>query len=292
MKVKVSKGPGGYLLLAPAVILVLVVIIYPTVYAVYLSFFFHKLIRLEERTFVGLANYLELATNPEFWGSIQNGLVFTFASVAGQIGIGLALAILLNYKRLIFKTLVRGLVILPWVMPIVATALVWRWMLNDMFGIVNRLLMDLQIRQVPVPWLADRRLAMASLIAANIWRGVPLAFVMILAALQGIPNELYEVAQIDGASPMKAFLHITLPLLKPVIFIIAILRTIWNFNFFDLPWVMTQGGPAGTTTTPPVFAYLSTFTGYNLGLGATIAVCMFSLLLILTSLYFMVWRPK
>lgn len=290
MKIRVSKELGGYLLLAPAIITVLVVIIYPAVYAVYLSLFFHKLIQLEERTFVGLANYVRLATDLEFWRSVQNGFIFTFASVAGQVGIGLALAILLNYKRLAFKTLARGLLILPWIMPIVAVALVWRWMLNDMFGIVNRLLMALQIIQAPVPWLADKKLAMVSLIIANIWRGIPLAFIMVLAALQGIPSELYEVAQIDGASRIRSFLYITLPLLKPVIFIIIILRTIWNFNFFGLPWIMTRGGPAGATATPPVFAYLTTFTGYNLGWGATITIYMFSLLLMLTSLYFILWR--
>jgi ABC-type sugar transport system permease subunit len=280
-----SQEIEGYLLLAPAILIVLFIIIYPTVYSVYLSTYFHKIIRLKDRTFVGIENYVELFSSGAFWNAILTGLIFTFSSVSTQLFFGLIVALLLNHKKLIWRTFFKGLVILPWLIPVVAVALIWKWMLNDFFGIINHFLKWLGLVKDAVPWLAQPRLAMASLVVTNLWRGLPLVVVMLLAGLQGIPEELYEVAQIDGASRPRMLFSITLPFLKPVIMIVAILRTIWNFNFFDLPFILTQGGPAGATTTAPIYAYIATFSGHRLGFGATIAVSMFVILLIMSFIY-------
>lgn len=287
---KRREGIEGLLLYAPSLLVILFIVIYPIAFAVYLSTYYYHLVQLGQSRFIGLANYGKILSDPEFWSSIGRGVLFTFGSLIPQIVIGLALAQLLNHPRLRAKTLWRGIVITPWLVPTVTVAIIFRWMFNDIYGIVNYGLVGMGILSAPVPWLARRGLAMAILILANVWRGLPLMVTMFLAGLQGIPHDLSEAARVDGASPVQCYFRITLPLLMPVVMIAGILRTIWIFNYYDLPWVMTQGGPAGSTETPPVYAYLRAFSGYRLGEGSTITVLLFLILVAFALVYFRMRR--
>lgn len=280
------EGIEGFLLYTPSLLIILFVVIYPIGYALFLSTYYFHLIQLKQSHFIGLENYVRILSDPEFWGSIWRGIVFTFGSLIPQIVLGLLIAQLLNHPKLRWKTLWRGLIIMPWLVPTVTVAIVFRWMFNDIYGIVNYVLIGLGIIKVPIPWLARQGLAMGVLVLANVWRGLPLMVTMFLAGLQGIPGELKEAARVDGASAVQTYFRITLPLLMPVVMIAGILRTIWIFNFYDLPWIMTQGGPARSTETPPVYAYLRAFSGYRLGEGSTITILLFLILVVFAIIYF------
>ncbi len=284
------EGIEGLLLYAPSLLIILFIVIYPIAFAGYLSTWYYHLVKLNEKRFVGLDNYARILADPEFWSSLGKGLVFTFGSLLPQIVIGLAMAQLLNHPRLKAKTLWRGLMVTPWLVPTVTVAIIFRWMFHDIFGILNYLLIWVGILKAPVPWLARPGLAMVVLVVANVWRGVPLMVTMFLAGLQGISPELYQAAVVDGAGRWQTYVRITLPLLAPIILIAGILRTIWIFNFYDLPWVMTRGGPAASTETPPVYAYLRAFSGYRMGEGAAITVLLFLILMCFALVYF--WMRK
>ena len=282
----------GLALYAPSLAIIFFVVLYPIAYAVYLSFQSYHLVRLADVHYVGLANYLAILRDPDFWRSLGRGLVFTFGSLVPQMVLGLAIAQLLNHPLLKARTLWRGLMIMPWLVPTVTAAIIFRWMANDVYGILNYLLLDLGLIDRPIAWLANGRWAMTLLIVANVWRGLPLMVVMFLAGLQGIPHELHEAARVDGATSLQSYFRVTLPLLAPVVMIAGVLRTVWMFNYFDLPWVMTMGGPAGATTTPPVYAYLRTFSGYRLGEGAAVTILLFFVLLAFAAVYFRMQRQE
>lgn len=277
-------------LYTPSLLIIFFIVIYPIVYALYLSTWYYHLVRLNDRRFVGLENYARILADPEFWAALGKGMIFTFGSLIPQLVLGLALAQLLNHPRLKWKMLWRGLAITPWLVPTVTVAIIFRWMFHDIYGIVNHMMLGVHLIDKPIAWLADQTLAMVVLIIANVWRGLPLMITMFLAGLQGIPNELYQAAVVDGAGGWQSYFRITLPLLAPVILIAGILRTIWIFNFYDLPWVMTRGGPAGATMTPPVYAYLRAFSGYRIGEGSAITILLFAILMVFAVAYF--WLRK
>jgi ABC-type sugar transport system permease subunit len=279
------RESAGLLYLLPGLLIILGVILYPVVFAFVLSVQ-DVVISRPGSAFVGAANYQRLLASLAFWHSIGRGVVFTAGSLVPQVVLGLALASLLNYPRLRARTVFRGLIVLPWLVPTVTVAIIWRWMFHDLYGVINHLLFMLHISDRPIPWLADPALAMGALIIANVWRALPLMVVLFLAGLQSIPAELYEAALVDGASPWQRYFFVILPQLAPIIWIAAVLRTIWTFNFFDLPWIMTHGGPADATTTSPVYAYLITFSGYRLSQGAAVTVAMFAVLLVFAAVYF------
>ena len=209
-----------------------------------------------------------------------------------QVVLGLAIAILLNHPDLRFKGLFRGLVIMPWLVPTVAVAMIFRWMFHDIYGIMNYILIDLHVLKEPVAWIANEHTAMFILILANVWRGVPMLITMFLAGLQGIPSDLYEAGQIDGANGWNRFCKITLPLLMPVVMVSGILRFIWTFNFYDLPWVMTGGGPAEATQTTPIYAYRRAFSSYRMGEGSAITMILFVILIIFAAIYFILKKRQ
>jgi ABC-type sugar transport system permease subunit len=285
---KKEGGIEGMLLYAPSLLLIFFIVFYPIVFAARTSTYYYHLVRLADSHYLGLSNYVRILSDPNFWNALGKGLLFTFGSLIPQIILGLLLAQLLNHPDLRFKTLWRGAAIMPWLIPTVTVAIIWKWMFNDIYGIANHALQSLGIIDKPVAWLADQKLAMLILIVANVWRGMPLMVTMFLAGLQGVPGELHQAAKVDGASKIQAYFRITLPLLVPVIMIAGILRTIWIFNFYDLPWVMTRGGPSGATETPPVYAYLRAFSGYRLGEGSAITILLFIILVCFAFIYFRV----
>jgi ABC-type sugar transport system permease subunit len=277
----------GFCLYVPAIVLILCVVIYPMIYALQMGFTNYRP-TIAKTSFVGINNYKMILKDSSFWKSIYRSLFFTVGSLFPQIILGLMMAHLLNHPMLKWKMFFRGLAITPWLVPTVTVAMVFRWMFHDLYGIVNYILIWLHLLLEPFPWLAKEGSAMFILIVANVWRGTPLMITMFLAGLQSIPADLYEAAEVDGANIWVRFWRITLPLLMPVVMVSGILRFIWTFNFYDLPWVMTGGGPSGATQTAPIYAYRRAFSGYRMGEGSSITILLFFVLVLFAITYFKV----
>ncbi|MDR1636033.1 MAG: sugar ABC transporter permease [Treponema sp.] len=277
----------GFLLYLPAILLILGVVIYPMIFAVQMSLTNYRP-NVAKISIVGLRNYAMIIQDLRFWRAIMRSLFFTIGCLIPQIVLGLIMASLLNNPLLKWKMLFRGLAITPWLIPTVAVAMIFRWMFHDLYGILNYILVDMHILGSPYAWIAHENSAMFILILANVWRGTPLMITMFLAGMQGISADLYEAAEVDGANSWTKFVKITLPLLLPVVMVSGILRFIWTFNFYDLPWVMTGGGPGEATQTAPIYAYLRAFSGYRMGEGSAITVLLFIILVLFALVYFMV----
>jgi ABC-type sugar transport system permease subunit len=279
----------GFLLYIPAIFLILGIIVYPMIFAIQMSFTNYRP-NVIQVSVVGFRNYSTILQDLRFWRAIWRSLFFTVGCLVPQIILGLIMASLLNNPLLKCKMLFRGLAIIPWLIPTVAVGMIFRWMFHDLYGIINYILVIVGIFNTPYAWMANGNSAMFVLILANIWRGTPLMITMFLAGMQGIPPDLYEAAMVDGANGRVRFFRITLPLLIPVIMVSGIIRFIWTFNFYDLPWVMTGGGPGDATQTTPIYAYLRAFSGYRMGEGSAISVLLFIVLVFFAAIYFVVRR--
>jgi ABC-type sugar transport system permease subunit len=281
----------GFLLYLPAVILIAGIVIYPMIFALQMSFTDYRP-TVRNVKIIGLANYLGVLKDGGFWRAIYRSLVFTIGCLIPQIILGLMMAHLLNHPMLKFKLLFRGLAITPWLIPTVAVAMIFRFLFNDIYGIINHILVSLHIMNKSYAWMAHEHTAMFILILANVWRGTPLMLTMFLAALQGIPSDLYEAARVDGANAWTQLWKVTLPLLMPVVMVSGILRFIWTFNFYDLPWVMTGGGPGEATQTTPLYAYVRAFSGYRFGEGSAITILLFIILIVFALIYFFIRQKQ
>lgn len=277
----------GFLLYLPAIIIIVGIVVYPMIFAFQMSF---TNLRPTARTIsnVGFANYAAILDDVKFWRSIGRSFGFTIGCMVPQLILGLMMAHLLNHPMLKFKRLFRGLTIVPWLIPPVAVAIIFKFMFNDIYGIMNQILVSVHVIDRFYPWMARENTAMLILVLASIWRGTPLMITMFLAALQGIPQDLYEAARLDGANAWEQFWSITLPLLLPVVMVSGILRFIWTFNFFDLPWIMTGGGPGEATQTTSIYAFTRAFSGYRFGEGSAISILLFLILAIFASVYFFI----
>ena len=267
----------------PSVALIVGLIIYPFIYTIGLSFQRRQLFA-REGTFIGLDNFVALLSSGAFWRSLVNGIVFAGGSLFLQVVLGIGLALLLN-KPFFGRNVFRGALLFPYIVPSIVVIVAIRWMLNDLYGIVNYWLLAIGLIAQPVPWLGNPNLAMASLIAINAWMFYPFVMLCVLARLQSIPEELYEAARIDGASPFAQFWYVTLPQLRGTLAVVIIVRTLWMFNKFDTVWLTTQGGPFGTTQTLPVLAYIEAFNLYELGRGAAVGILMSVALLVVFIIY-------
>lgn len=260
-----------YLLLAPAVVVTLVIVFLPMVQAVWTSFFDLILFRPNASKFVGFGNYVKLFNDPVFWTALWNTLLWIGLTVPLQMGLGLVTALLLN-REFPWRGLARALIIIPWALPSVVIALMWRWIYDPNTGVLNDILIYLSIVTSAVPWLADPNVAIYAIIATLTWQGFPFFAVMILAGLQGIPKSQYEAASIDGASAWRQFVHITLPGIGPVLATAGLLRVIWVANSMDVIFVMTGGGPGYATHTLPLYAFIKARQNLDFGYGTSIAV--------------------
>jgi multiple sugar transport system permease protein len=278
----------GVLLLLPALLLLLLLTLYPVLYGAWISLF-NKHSFFPEQSFVGVANYAAILSDVEFWASVRRGAVYSLTTIALQIVLGVGAAVLLN-ERFPGTNILRAIVIFPYVVPTVVAVIVWKWLLDSQFGLVNYVLQSTGVADHPISWMG-RDWIMTSLILVSVWQFFPFVMIGVLARLQTIPLELYEAATVDGASALQRFWHITLPQLKSVLFVIVLLRSIWMFTKFDTPWLMIQGGGAETyIRTLPVYTYLRTFAYYEAGLGSAMAVAMFMMLAAATAVYFRLWR--
>jgi multiple sugar transport system permease protein len=281
---------AGWLLLAPSLLLIGGLILYPILYNLWLSFF-DKHAFMPVQAFVGLRHYRYFATDPEFWSSVYYGVVYAAVTMAFQLVLGVAAALLLN-EAFRGRNLLRGVVLFPYLIPTIVAVILWKWLLNDSYGLVNHLLLVAGVVHAPVAWLGKDYI-MSSLIITSVWQFFPFVVVTYLARLQTIPPELYEAARVDGATAWRRFLHVTLPATRTVLFVIILLRSIWMFTKFDTVWLMAGDGAVSRyIRTLPVYAYARSFTYLQAGMGAALAVLMFGMLLAGTAVYFRLFRDE
>ena len=266
----------GYGLIVPAVVLLLALVAFPFGMAIYFSLSDYWV--GSPGAFVGLANYREILSNETFRQTVQNSFVFTGIALTLKIVLGVWLAMLLA-RSLPMKRVIRGIVLLPFVIPTALSTLAWLWMFDSLYSVVNWTAIRLHLMSPPGPnWLGQSTYAMAAVIVVNVWRGLPFFAITVLAGLVSIPREFYEAAEVDGASSFKRFWYVTLPLLKPVLAVVILFSTIFTFNDFNIVQVLTRGGPINTTHLFATLAYQVGLQGGNLGQGAAISLFIFPLL--------------
>ena len=275
---------ANYVYLLPAAICLGGTILFPIIKAIHMSLYYNVLSRPQDYRFIGFGNYLRMLHDPTFWLTLKNSFVWVFFSVSIQFVLGFLGALLLNAE---FKgrAFYRTLNLLPWIIPGVVVGLVWEYIYQPNYGPLNDILKRLGLLTVPIAWLSQPASAMASVIFTNIWRGIPFFSIMILAGLQGIPDEVYEAATVDGASVTQRFWRITLPMLRPIIVVATATRIIWTFNYADLIFVMTSGGPANATQITSSYTLLTAYTDLDFGYAATLSVFLLVLMLVFTALY-------
>ena len=275
-----------YLLVAPAIILVGVITIYPTLYVIYTSLTNWSLQRLSTR-FVGAENFVKVAGDPLFWRTAVNTALFLSGSLFGAIILGFILALILNL-HLPGRAFFRSTVMVPFTISAVVVGVMWRWMVQPDIGIASYTLA--RTFHLSIPFLLDDRIAMGLLIVIEIWRDTGYAMILLLAGLQGIDPGVYEAAAVDGANAGQRLRYLTIPLLAPTVLVTVVLLTIHNINLIDLILVVTGGGPARLTETIGLYMWKESFVFFNIGYGAAIAVLMFALNLGLTLVYLYAFR--
>jgi len=280
---------AGYFYLVPVIIVLGGTVLFPILKAMHMSMYNHVLIKPNEYRYVGLANYARLLHDDVFWLSLENSFFWVFGSVSLQFLGGFAAALLLH-ESFRGRALVRTITLLPWIIPGVVVALIWEFIYQPNYGLLNDILNRTGLMTERVAWLSSPSLAMPAVIATNVWRGVPFFAIMLLAGLQAIPTELYEAARVDGASVIQRFRHVTLPLLRPIIVVATATRIVWTFNYADLIFVMTSGGPANATQITSTYTLLQAYSNLDFGYAATLSVTLLLIMLAFTVLYLRITR--
>ncbi|HTL40659.1 MAG TPA: sugar ABC transporter permease [Pseudolysinimonas sp.] len=280
-----------WLMLAPALLYVAGFFAYPIVKNVVMGFQDYSITTFYtgEAPWVGLANYAQVFASRVFSVAVVNTAVFTVVSISLQFAIGLALAVFFH-RKFPLSVALRSLLLLPWLLPLLASTAVWRWILDQDSGILNQALGFFHLTSSAIPWLSSPSFAMISLIAVKVWVAVPFNLAILYGGLQGIPGELYEAASIDGASPGQAFRFITLPLLRPVIGVVIVLGIIYTLESLDIILGLTGGGPANSTDTLSTLSYLESFERYSFGTGAAISNIIIVVSMIFTFIYLRIDR--
>ncbi|MDJ1172286.1 sugar ABC transporter permease [Roseofilum sp. BLCC_M154] len=269
----------GLILIAPALIILGLVFIYPIVRAFWLSLYTENLGTQLEAVFSGFANYQRLWGDGRFWQSLGNTTIFTTVSIVLEVALGMAIALILN-QAFFGRGFVRTLTLIPWSLPTAVMGLAWAWIFNDQYGVVNDLLTRLGLIETSITWLGDPTRAMIAMIIADVWKTTPFIAIILLAGLQSISADLYEAHAIDGATPWQSFWQITVPLITPQLIIALLFRFAQAFGIFDLVQVMTGGGPAGATETVSIYIYATVRRYLDFGYGAALVVVTFLLLIL------------
>ena len=272
MRPLAARG-AGLVLVAPALVVLAAVTAFPALWVMWLSLQ-RRVPIFDIAEFVGLRNYVFLAADPRFWSAARVTLIFTVVSVGLELVLGVVVALGLAGQRRGLRVGI-ALLLLAWALPAVVTAKLFEWLYNPAAGLVNYLLGGAQLN-----WLGDPALALPGLIIADVWRTMPFVALLCLARLRGIPAEVYEAARVDGAGAVATLLRITLPLCRQILLIAVLFRSLDALRAFDLMFVLTGGGPAGTTETLTVYAYRSLFQTLHLGLGSAIGVVVFALVMV------------
>ncbi len=287
---RLSLGPLPWI--GPALLLIFAVVLWPAIEMVRTSVLKISIAGVT-KGFAGVDNYRALFANPELPGVLIRTFIWVLGVVAVTVVVSLALAQLLN-ARFPGRRFVRWALIVPWAASVVMTATVWRWMLNAFYGVMNRVLLDLHLISGPVDWLGSPSVSFAWLMGVAIFVSLPFTTYVILAGLQSIPQEVFEAARVDGASPRQTYREITLPLLRPALLVGTIINMINVFNSFPIIWVMTNGGPGYQTDTTTTFMYKVAFRNHNVGQSAAMAVVNFGIILVFVLLYLrsVNWRER
>ena len=253
----------GFFLMSPTIAVMVLIIIVPLIIGLVMSFFNYNLLTLHRGIpFIGFSNYSKALGDENFWMAFWNTLWWTAANVAGQVALGLSIALLLN-QPVKGVGIYKALILIPWAIPSAVAALSWMWLLHPEFGLVNDIAVRLGLVSEPVAWLGRPLTAQVWVVIARVWKEFPLSALIFHAALQTIPKDLYEAAEVDGAGVWKRFWNITIPYLKSSIVVAITLITIWTFNSFNMIWVMTKGGPGGATEILATSIYKTAFQRYN-----------------------------
>jgi multiple sugar transport system permease protein len=272
VKSHIRRNRLGILFILPTILFLAIFVLYPVVSNLFLSFTNAGLIK-KDFIFVGIDNYVRLFSNKMFLTYAWNTVIWTVFSVAGQLALGLALALLIN-RNMRGGTFFRSFLLIPYVVPAVVIALITKWIFNGDYGIVSAWLQNLGLLDYKQSPLALDGGAMAVLIIMNVWRSYPFPMLIYWAALKGINPDLYEAANVDGASKLQSFLYITLPQLQNTTIVLVILRIVWTATYFDLIWMVTGGGPAGSTTHLPIMIYQSSFGTFQIGYASAISTLL------------------
>ena len=282
----------AWLLLAPSLLILLGVMLWPIIYTFILSLENAPTGINQVRTFVGLGNYLEMLKNPTFWATIGRTLYFTVASVSLELVMGLSIAQLIHSHPWGWKFL-RFALIIPWAVPTIVNGSMWRWIYSADFGALNGILMQFGLIKHYIPWLTLPNMAMPLVIVADVWHTMPFIALILQAALAGIPAELDEAAAVDGANAWQRFWKIRFPMLRPAILVALIARTVDAFRVFDIVYILTNGGPASKTMTITYLTYLNSFSYGKQGIGAALSFLISFFTIIMAFIYIRVlYRPE
>ncbi len=274
-----SEEHLGPLLVAPAILILLLLIAYPFFVAIGLSLTDRTIARADTGNFVGLANFIKLVGDSIFQRTTINTLNYALVSVVFKLVLGLILALILDQVK-IFKNVFRGALLLPWIIPTSLSALGWLWMFDSQFSVINRILLDLGLLDEKVIWLGKPATAMLSIQIVNIWRGIPFFAISLLAGLQTIPEDLYEAAGIDGANAWQRFWSITIPSLMPITLVVTLFSIVQTFADFQIVYVLTRGGPINSTHLFATLTHQTAILGGKLGEGAAVSLFMFPVLVV------------
>lgn len=281
----------AWLLLTPAILTVFGVILYPLYRTILVSLYDVQSALDPSPAFVGLGNYLEMLQTPSMWASLGRTFYFTGASLVVELTLGLALALMLN-APLKWRWLFRTAIVIPWAIPTIVNAAMWKSIFNAQYGALNAVLVQLGVIHDYVPWLSDPQRAMNLVILADAWKTTPLVAFFLLAGLTSIPRELYEAAAVDGLGWWKRFRAITLPLLIPAISIVVVLRTVEAFKVFDIIYTMTRGGPANGTAVISYYTYVTAFSDQNFGVGSALSMLIVVIIAVLCLIYLRLIRSS
>jgi ABC-type sugar transport system permease subunit len=274
----------AYWFTLPSIVFLLAVEFLPLVKGLNEALYYHNRLQPWLTHFVGLDNFAQAFQDHDVLISLKTSAVMVVGIVGFSYALGLLAAVLLN-QEMRLRGVYRALILVPWVVPFVVSFISWQWMLSDQSGIINQTLLNLHLIKSPILFFADPNLAMVSIILVGVWQQFPFLMITMLAALSAIPDDLSEAAQIDGASRWQTFRHITFPLIVPISIIATLLQSIWTFNNFGLPFVLTGGGPANATTPLILLSYKEAFQHYNIGYGTSLAVIAMAFMLLLGIVY-------
>lgn len=277
--IRAREKRTAWILMAPALLLLLLVFAYPILRAFWLSFFDKSLGTQLQPVFSGVNNYVRMAGDGRFWQSFWTTIIFTSASVILELILGMAIALVLHQK-FFGRSLVRTSALVPWALPTALIGLAWAWIFNDQFGVVNDILRRVGMIDTGINWLGNPTLALIAVIIADVWKTTPFISILLLAGLQSISDDLYEAHSLDGANAWQSFWRITVPLLMPQILIAVLFRFAQAFGIFDLIAVMTGGGPGGATEVVSLYIYATVMRYLDFGYGAALVVVTFLLLVL------------
>jgi multiple sugar transport system permease protein len=280
-----NKKFTPYLFILPTMLYLFIFQLYPLIENIRLSFTNLSLISSTSPKYIGLDNYIYLLTSDShFWKIVQNTLFWVFGSVSLQFIVGMLAALILN-RKFKLRGLLRGLVLVPWVTPFVVMGIIWKWIFDGQWGLLDFILREIGLISKNIIWLGNMQTVWPSLLLVSIWKGFPYMTLVLLSGLKGIDLEIYEAAEVDGAEGWKLFRYITLPMLRPAIFVCLLVAMVTTWTKFELIWILTEGGPGVATNILPTYIYSNSFVFYNLGRGSAIATISTIIVLIISMFY-------